>query len=222
MFTGIIETTGIIHKIEKSQANISFYIKSNLIPKLKIGDSVSHNGVCLTIEEFISSEIYKVTAIQETLSKTNLGLLKENDIVNLECSLLANGKIDGHFVQGHVDCIGFVYKKNSKNGSYEYQILYPTKFKQFIIPRGSIALDGISLTISNINDSILNKDELKNIINETLLHYSDYSSFYVNIIPHTYQITNIKKWEKGSIINIEFDVLGKYIYRFFEVTKQSF
>jgi riboflavin synthase len=219
MFTGIIETTGIIEKIEKKGTNISFYVKSNIVDKINIGDSVSHNGVCLTIEEIIKPDIYRVTAIQETLSKTNLGLCKESSIMNLECSLSANGKIDGHFVQGHVDCVGIVYKKISKNGSYEFQILYPKFFNALVIPRGSIALDGISLTISSIDDTNYKKEDIQFLIKNFELIYPEFSSLFVNIIPHTYNITNIKTWDQGSIVNIEFDILGKYIDRFFKVLK---
>jgi len=217
MFTGIIETIGIIEKIEKKGTNISFYVKSNIVDKINIGDSVSHNGVCLTIEEIIKPDIYRVTAIQETLSKTNLGLCKESSIMNLECSLSANGKIDGHFVQGHVDCVGIVYKKISKDGSYEFQVLYPKSFNYLVIPRGSIALDGISLTISSIDDTIYKKEDIQFLIKNFELVYPEYSSLFVNIIPHTYNITNIKTWDQGSIVNIEFDILGKYIDRFFKV-----
>ncbi|MFN3247430.1 MAG: riboflavin synthase [Leptonema sp. (in: bacteria)] len=219
MFTGIIETTGIIEKIGKKGTNISFYVKSNIVDKINIGDSVSHNGVCLTIEEIIKPDIYRVTAIQETLSKTNLGLCKESSIMNLECSLSANGKIDGHFVQGHVDCVGIVYKKISKDGSYEFQVLYPKSFNYLVIPRGSIALDGISLTISSIDDTIYKKEDIQFLIKNFELVYPEYSSLFVNIIPHTYNITNIKTWDQGSIVNIEFDILGKYIDRFFKVLK---
>jgi len=217
MFTGIIETTGIIEKIEKKGTNISFYVKSNIVDKINIGDSVSHNGVCLTIEEIIKPDIYRVTAIQETLSKTNLRLCKESSIMNLECSLSANGKIDGHFVQGHVDCVGIVYKKISKDGSYEFQVLYPKSFNYLVIPRGSIALDGISLTISSIDDTIYKKEDIQFLIKNFELIYPEFSSLFVNIIPHTYNITNIKTWDQGSIVNIEFDILGKYIDRFFKV-----
>ncbi|MCX7809917.1 MAG: riboflavin synthase [Leptospiraceae bacterium] len=217
MFTGIIETTGIIEKIGKKGTNISFYVKSNIVDKINIGDSVSHNGVCLTIEEIIKPDIYRVTAIQETLSKTNLGLCKESSIMNLECSLSANGKIDGHFVQGHVDCVGIVYKKISKDGSYEFQVLYPKSFNYLVIPRGSIALDGISLTISSIDDTIYKKEDIQFLIKNFELVYPEYSSLFVNIIPHTYNITNINTWDQGSIVNIEFDILGKYIDRFFKV-----
>jgi len=219
MFTGIIETTGIIEKIEKKGTNISFYVKSNIVDKINIGDSVSHNGVCLTIEEIIKPDIYRVTAIQETLSKTNLRLCKESSIMNLECSLSANGKIDGHFVQGHVDCVGIVYKKISKDGSYEFQVLYPKSFNYLVIPRGSIALDGISLTISSIDDTIYKKEDIQFLIKNFELIYPEFSSLFVNIIPHTYNITNIKTWDQGSIVNIEFDILGKYIDRFFKVLK---
>lgn len=222
MFTGIIETTGKITKIVKYQKNLSFYIESFLANKINVGDSVSHNGVCLTIEEILSENLYKVTAIEETLSKTNLGLLKENDLINLEPSLVPTGKIDGHFVQGHIDCTGIIFTKTNKEGSYEFQIVYPTEFKPYVIPRGSIALDGISLTISQLNDEIIHKNDLPtNQSNTSYLAYSNYCSLFVNIIPHTYQITNVKKWEKGTILNIEFDVLGKYIYRFFQISKQS-
>ncbi len=220
MFTGIIEETGIIKDKIKKQSNISFIIESNIVKNLKVGDSISHNGVCLTIEEVIEDSLYQVTAIRETLSKTNLGILNIGDEVNLETSLKANGKIDGHFVQGHIDCVGIVDEVLSKDGSFEYKILYPEIFKKLIIPRGSIALDGISLTISNLYDEKISLEELKYVNQENGIYlFPNYSILFVNIIPHTYKITNVKKWKKGSLINIEFDILGKYIYRALSLEK---
>ncbi len=211
MFTGIIETTGTIESIKKNENNITFIIKTPIAKECKIGESISHNGVCLTIEEIISSELYQVTVIQETLSKTNLGLLQIGHLVNLERSLPANGRIDGHFVQGHVDCTGIVYNSIYKEGSYEFQILYPEEFRNLIIPRGSIAIDGISLTISKIEDTLIPKRNIFNL--QEFLNAKNYLSLFVNIIPHTYKITNIKKWQKGTIVNLEFDILGKYFHR---------
>lgn len=220
MFTGIIEATGIIKDKIQNQGNISFIIESDIIKNLKIGDSISHNGVCLTLEAFLGDSLYQVTAIKETLSKTNLGIFNIGDEVNLETSLKVNAKIDGHFVQGHVDCVGIVDDIQSRDGSYEYKILYPEEFKKLIIPRGSIALDGISLTISNLDDKIIRLEELSYLNKNTSISlYPYYCSLYVNIIPHTFKVTNIKSWKIGSIVNIEFDILGKYIYRSLSLQK---
>lgn len=217
MFIGIIETTGIIRTIEHEGSNFIFWIESPISRDLKTGDSVSHNGVCLSIEEVENSR-HRVTAIEETLSKTNLRFLKVGDEVNLERSLPATGRIEGHFVQGHVDCTGIVYRFRSRNGSMEFQILYPQKFKNYIIPRGSISIDGISLTISNLLDEpVMAEDLLEKMpqIPRDMYNDENFFSFFVNIIPHTYKVTNIKNWQKGSLVNIEFDVLGKYINRLY-------
>ncbi len=211
MFTGIIEEVGYVKELIVSQTNKTFFIESSFTKELKIGDSISHNGVCLTVEKIITEKQYQITAILETLKKTNLNFLQKGQKVNLERSLQANQRIDGHFVQGHVDCIGMIQEYQDKNGSIEFKIAYPAIHQELVIPRGSIAVDGISLTISDIDDSIQTIEFFEN--------QQKVSFFYVNIIPHTFRITNVQDWQVNTFVNLEFDVLGKYIKRFLEIHK---
>ncbi len=211
MFTGIIEEVGYVKELIVSQTNKTFFIESSFTKELKIGDSISHNGVCLTVEKIITEKQYQITAILETLKKTNLNFLQKGQKVNLERSLQANQRIDGHFVQGHVDCIGMIQEYQDKNGSIEFKIAYPAIYQELVIPRGSIAVDGISLTISDIDDSIQTIEFFEN--------QQKVSFFYVNIIPHTFRITNVQDWQVNTFVNLEFDVLGKYIKRFLEIHK---
>jgi riboflavin synthase len=190
MFTGIIETTGVVQKMEQTDGNISFWIESTLTESLKVDQSLSHNGVCLTIEA-INNSRYKVTAIAETLQKTNLGHLNKNSLVNLERSMKMNGRLDGHIVQGHVDCTSKCIDLKEKNGSWEYIFEIDPKFAGLIIEKGSITLNGISLTIFNVTQT----------------------SFTVAIIPYTYEHTNIQQIKEESKVNIEFDMIGKYVQR---------
>lgn len=190
MFTGIIETTGVIKDIAYHGTNISFWIESSLAESLQIDQSISHNGVCLTVES-IKNTWHKVTAIEETLLKTNLGQIESGNIVNLERCMLLNGRLDGHIVQGHVDTTAICTGTSEKKGSWEYQFEIDRKFSALIIEKGSITLNGISLTIFNITDS----------------------SFTVAIIPYTYEHSNIPQIKIGSLVNIEFDIIGKYISR---------
>jgi len=190
MFTGIIETTGTIQKVTANGGNRSFYVKSSLSPEFRVDQSISHNGVCLTIEE-IHGPAHKVTAISETLQKTNLSGWTEGTIVNIERCLPVNGRLDGHFVQGHVDGTGTCVERKEKNGSGEFVIEFPKNFAELIIEKGSICLDGISLTAFNVG------------INR----------FTVAIIPYTFEHTNIKTLKPGDSVNLEFDILGKYINR---------
>lgn len=190
MFTGIIETTGLVKTIEQNGSNISFWVASPLAEHLKVDQSLSHNGVCLTVEA-ISNDMHKVTAIAETLQKTNLGKLEKDGLVNLERCMQLNGRLDGHIVQGHVDTTACCIAVAQKNGSWEYTFEIDEKFASFIIEKGSITLNGISLTIFNITQK----------------------SFSVAIIPYTYEHTNIQHIKKGSRVNIEFDMIGKYVSR---------
>ncbi len=190
MFTGIIETTGLVKDIVQNGTNLSFWIASPLSQDLKVDQSLSHNGVCLTIEA-IEGTLHKVTAIAETLQKTNLGLLKKESLVNLERCMQMNGRLDGHIVQGHVDTTATCTAVIEKNGSWEYIFEMDEKFASLIIEKGSITLNGISLTIFNITDN----------------------SFTVAIIPYTYEHTNMQTLQQGSKVNIEFDMLGKYVNR---------
>ena len=193
MFTGIIEDLGTIKRIEQNGSNLSYWIDSPLASSLKIDQSVSHNGVCLTVEEIIESS-YKVTAIQETLNKTNLGLLKPGNAINLERCMQMNGRIDGHIVQGHVDTTGKCIDRIEKDGSWEFVFEVDSEFSNLIIEKGSICLNGISLTLFNVTKN----------------------TFKVAIIPYTYSHTNIKDIVTNSVVNIEFDILGKYVQRMFE------
>ena len=190
MFTGIIETTGTVKEVIINGTNRSFYIQSPLSAEFRIDQSVSHNGVCLTVEE-IRTDQHKVTAIDETLQKTNLTGWSAGTIVNIERCLPVNGRLDGHFVQGHVDATGTCVTRKEKNGSIELAIEFPKKFAELIIEKGSICLDGISLTAYNV----------------------EINSFTVAIIPFTLEHTNIKNMKPGESVNLEFDILGKYISR---------
>jgi len=194
MFTGIIETTGIIKDIICFGTNKTFWMASTISNELKIDQSVSHSGVCLTVEE-INNGVHRVTAIDETLNKTNLNNWKINDTINLERCMQMNGRIDGHIVQGHVDDIATCIQVISKEGSWEYSFQFDKKFAALIIEKGSIAINGISLTIFDVKED----------------------GFTVAIIPYTYQFTNMQYLKEGDKINIEFDMIGKYVNRFMGV-----
>ena len=188
MFTGIIEDLGILKKIEKEKGNINLYFKSKLTQELKIDQSLSHNGVCLTVVS-VDNDIYKVTAIKETLNKSNLGELKVNSIVNLERAMKNNARLDGHYVQGHVDQIAKCLNVKETDGSWYYEFEYDNTSNNITIEKGSIAVNGVSLTVVN----------------------SKLDGFSVAVIPYTYNNTNFKKIQRGDIVNIEFDMIGKYI-----------
>ncbi|MBS1744407.1 MAG: riboflavin synthase [Bacteroidetes bacterium] len=190
MFTGIVEQTGIVKKVIEKGSNRSFWIKSKLAKALKPDQSVSHNGVCLTVEE-IKGNSYRITAIDETLKKTNLGQWEEHTLVNLERCLQMNGRIDGHIVQGHVDTVATCTNIVQKEGSWELDFRIDPQFANLIIEKGSITLNGISLTIFNVGRD----------------------SFTVAIIPYTYEHTNIGMVTMGDQVNIEFDMIGKYVNR---------
>lgn len=194
MFTGIIEATGIVESIEKKGSNLSFWIASSLSNELKVDQSVSHNGTCLTIEEVVNNK-HRITAIEETLSKTNLKYWKVNDEINLERCMQLNARLDGHLVQGHVDATAFCIDMEERNGSWEYRFQFPAEFTHFLIEKGSVCVNGISLTVFDIK----------------------LNSFKVGIIPYTYQHTNMRTIKNGSVVNIEFDLIGKYLARFREV-----
>lgn len=190
MFTGIIETTGNIEKIAESGTNRSFWVSSTLTPELKVDQSLSHNGVCLTVEE-IKGNLHRVTAVLETLAKTSLENWKTGTTVNLERCLQMNGRLDGHLVQGHVDTVATLNSVTDQNGSWNYTFSFPLKYAPLIIEKGSICVDGISLTAFNVGE-----DE-----------------FTVTVIPYTYKNTNIGLLKAGDSVNLEFDMVGKYIAR---------
>lgn len=190
MFTGIIEATGTVKTVISNGSNKTFWIECKISPELKVDQSVSHSGVCLTVEE-IRDNCHRVTAIDETLRKTNIGKWVTGTPVNLERCLPVNGRLDGHFVQGHVDTIGTCLKRREKDGSWEFEFGFPGKFAELIIEKGSIAVNGISLTAFNVKKK----------------------SFTVAIIPFTFEHTNIHTIHKGDTVNLEFDILGKYLLR---------
>ena len=190
MFTGIIENTGIIKEITHLGTNKTFWVESLLSGDLKVDQSLSHSGICLTIEE-IKQGMHRVTAIEETLAKTNLGKWQKGTIVNLERCMQLNGRLDGHIVQGHVDTTAECTEVVKKDGSWEYRFIFPEQYARHIIEKGSITINGISLTLFNISND----------------------AFSVAIIPYTYEHTNIKFIKKGDVVNIEFDMMGKYVSR---------
>ena len=197
MFTGIVETMGEIKNISTEQSNRSFYIESLFVSQLKIDESISHNGICLTIEEIIDT-VYRVTAIDETLKKTNAGSWEKGDLINLERSLKINDRLDGHIVQGHVDSTAVCTSKKDKDGSTEFTFQFDEKFSQLIIEKGSICLNGVSLTAFNVG----------------------IKSFTVAIIPYTFSHTNFKNLKEGDIVNTEYDIFGKYMQRFTSIYKK--
>jgi riboflavin synthase len=188
MFTGIIEAIGIVKKIEPSGTNIHFWVESPFFHELKIDQSVAHDGVCLTIDA-TEGDIYRVTAIKETLEKTNLNRWKINKKVNLERGMILGARLDGHLVQGHVDCTGTCISVTEEGGSWLYTIEYPEKFRRLIIEKGSICMNGTSLTAFNITKR----------------------TFSVAIIHYTYNFTNINELGPNNIVNLEFDLVGKYV-----------
>lgn len=190
MFTGIIEALGEIKDLSTHQSNRIFYVESELASKLKIDESLSHNGVCLTVEN-IEDDIYRITAIEETLKKTNAGNWKKDDLINLERAMKINDRLDGHIVQGHVDGTGICIHKENKEGSVEFTFQYDEKFAQLIIEKGSICVNGVSLTAFNVSKN----------------------NFTVAIIPYTFAHTNFPSIQKNDLVNLEFDILGKYVQR---------
>lgn len=189
MFTGIIETTGKVITITENNTNKDFWIESIISTELKIDQSVSHNGVCLTVTQ-LNGNMHKVTAILETLNVTNLKHIKPNSIINLERCMPANGRFDGHIVQGHIDETALVKKINYLNGSWEIIFaLGDDKNKNLLVNKGSICINGVSLTVVKTTNNVFN----------------------VAIIPYTWENTNFKYLKEGDIVNIEFDIVGKYI-----------
>lgn len=188
MFSGIVETTGKIVHLKKEHSNLHISIQADFTDQLKIDQSISHNGACLTVVA-IENNFYTVTAIDETLQKTNLGTLQENDIVNLERCVKAGDRLDGHIVQGHVDQTGICSAVNERNGSWIFDFTYDPASDNITVEKGSVCINGVSLTVVNSKDA----------------------SFSVCIIPYTYEHTNFHLLKKGSVVNLEFDILGKYI-----------
>ena len=198
MFTGIIESLGRIRNTASTGTNRSFFIESPVSHELKVDQSVSHNGVCLTVEE-IGTEWHRVTAIEETMKKTNLGTWEKDTLVNIERCLKIDGRLDGHLVQGHVDTIGICTKREEKKGSWEFEFEFPKKFAELVIEKGSVCVNGISLTAFNVKKK----------------------TFTAAIIPYTFEHTNMKMLQEKDIVNLEFDVVGKYILRRNQLNSRS-
>lgn len=190
MFTGIIETMARLERRKKEGSNVHLYFSSSISHELKVDQSLSHNGVCLTVVGVRENE-YKVTAIDETLKRSNLGDLKPGDLVNLERCMMANGRFDGHIVQGHVDTIAVCTSVKDLKGSFEFGFKYKPARNFVTVEKGSITVNGVSLTVVK----------------------SKRDSFSVHIIPYTIEHTNFKSIKKGSKVNLEFDVIGKYVIR---------
>jgi riboflavin synthase len=190
MFTGIIETTGVVTGVSSMGTNRSFWVQSPVSAELKIDQSVSHNGVCLTVEE-VNADSHRVTAIEETIKKTNLGHWQAGTVVNIERCLQLTGRLDGHLVQGHVDATAVCTKLKEKKGSWEFTFQFAKKFAPLVIEKGSICLNGISLTVFNLKKN----------------------RFTVAVIPYTFEHTNIRYISESDQVNIEFDMVGKYIQR---------
>lgn len=195
MFSGIVEEFATVVAIENEQENVHFTLTCSFVDQLKIDQSVAHNGVCLTVVKIFDGK-YVVTAMKETLLRSNLGLLKVGDKVNVERSMMMNGRLDGHIVQGHVDQTAECVEKTDQQGSYTFTFKYAfdkamAKKGYMTVDKGSVTVNGVSLTVCNSTDN----------------------SFQVNIIPYTYDNTNFHQIEVGSIVNLEFDIIGKYIAR---------
>ncbi len=192
MFTGLVQTIGQVKLIRKTNQSLCFTIESDSIcSKSKTGDSIAVNGACLTMEKITGNQ-FQATAIQETLSKTNLGFLKMGYFVNLETALRFNESLGGHLVQGHIDCVGEIITVNSAGGNRLITIRIPDELNRYLIERGSIAVDGVSLTLASIQGN----------------------RFTIAIIPHTWNNTILKYTNKGFPINIEFDYIGKWVEKF--------
>ncbi len=190
MFTGIVETTGKVVKIEKEKGNIHFTIETHIADELKIDQSMCHDGVCLTVVKVDSSKKqYVVTAVQETLNKTNLGTWNVGYEVNLERSMKMEARFDGHIVQGHIDQTAVCTSVEETDGSWKYTFEYDSTKENITVEKGSISVNGVSLTVVD----------------------SAKTSFSVAIIPFTYEVTNFHNFKKGTVINVEFDVFGKYV-----------
>ncbi|MCK6650473.1 MAG: riboflavin synthase [Bacteroidia bacterium] len=188
MFSGIVETLGEVVDIKKEQSNLHLILKASFSKELKIDQSVAHNGVCLTVVN-INDDTYTVTAIDETLKKTNLGHLKKGDKVNLERCLRLGDRLDGHIVQGHVDQTGICVEVQQNDGSWVFTFEYDASKGNVTVEKGSVCVNGVSLTVVN----------------------SKANSFSVCIIPYTFEHTNFNSIKAGTIVNLEFDILGKYI-----------
>ena len=194
MFTGIVEAMGTVQRIDEEGTNKHFWIDCPFTTELKIDQSVSHNGVCLTVVDIVGDRVYKVTAIDETLKKSNLGHLAQGDNVNLERSMLMGARLDGHLVQGHIDQTATCTNVTEEDGSWIFSFAYDDNAGNITVEKGSISVNGTSLTVVG----------------------SKPGEFSVAIIPYTYENTNFKDFKPGTVVNLEFDVIGKYVERLLE------
>ena len=203
MFSGIVEEAAQVVALVKEEGNLHITLKCSFTDELKIDQSVAHNGVCLTVVSLPGDGTYTVTAIQETLDRSNLGLLQVGDEVNVERSMLMNGRLDGHIVQGHVDQTATCQSVTDEDGSWRYRFAYEVPAgmvaKGYVtVEKGSVTVNGVSLTVCN----------------------SEARSFEVAIIPYTHQLTNFHNIVKGTVVNLEFDIIGKYLARLMEFTTE--
>lgn len=194
MFTGIIETLGQVHGLDGDSSMLHLTIKSDILtPHLKVDQSISHNGICLTVTHILSDALYRVTAVEETIAKTNISHWKQGDLINLERATALNGRMDGHLVQGHVDQTALCKAVQVVGDNRTYEFEYASN-RWTTIEKGSIAVNGVSLTVV----------------------HSAAGRFSVAVIPFTYENTNFKTIEEGSVVNLEFDVIGKYVAAYLE------
>lgn len=198
MFTGIVEDQGRIASLEQREGNLDLWVESRLTPELKIDQSVAHNGVCLTVVE-VKDNQYRVTAVEETLRKTSMKTWKAGDSVNLERALRVGDRLDGHFVQGHVDTVATCTGVGEADGSWLFHFRFPDSFAPLLVEKGSVCLDGVSLTVFGLGRN----------------------TFTVTIIPYTFEHTGFGLMKPGQELNIEFDVLGKYFLRMQSLNKPA-
>ena len=192
MFTGIIEELGVVQKITKEKNNLLINIKASFLKDLAINQSISHDGICLTVTQ-LNKKNYTVCVVQETIRKTNINYIKKGDLINLERCLVLGDRLDGHFVQGHVDCTAQCVDIQDKKGSWHFKFNYNNKHAKYLVNKGSISINGVSLTIANIDD--------------------ENNCFEVAIIPYTFQNTNFKSLKLNNLVNLEFDFLSKQLVR---------
>ena len=198
MFTGIVESLGKITNINLEEGNVDFTIESSISKELKIDQSVSHNGVCLTIVD-VKNDTHTVTAVKETLDKSSLKNFNEGDSINLERAMKLGERLDGHMVQGHVDGVAKCIEVNLNEGSWVYKFEFDKNWQSLLIEKGSVCINGVSLTVFGINDN----------------------TFCVTIIPYTFENTSFKELKSGDLVNIEFDMVGKYLSRFYQLKNNN-
>ena len=198
MFTGIVESLGKITNISLEEGNVDFTIKSSISKELKIDQSVSHNGVCLTVVD-VKNDTHTVTAVKETLDKSSLKNFSEGDSINLERAMKLGERLDGHMVQGHVDGVAKCIEVNLNEGSWIYKFEFDKNWQSLLIEKGSVCINGVSLTVFDINDN----------------------TFKITIIPYTFENTSFKEIKPGDLVNIEFDMVGKYLSRFYQLKNNN-